>query len=60
MIHNRAHEIAGAGNVLTADQLRQGEEIVGAKMKTMFMLVGANRAKHEDLRMHLQNSYTVG
>lgn len=29
-------------------------------MKAMLMLAGANKARQDDLRMHLQNSYTAG
>ena len=29
-------------------------------MKAMFMLAGANIARHQDLRTHLENSYTIG
>ena len=29
-------------------------------MKAMFMLAGANTARHQDLRTHLENSYTIG
>ena len=60
LIQERSETIAGAGNVPTAGQVRQAEQAVESEMKAMFMLAGANRVKHEDLRTHLQNSYTVG
>ncbi len=60
LIHDRAQETARAGNVQMAGQIQQAEETVESEMKVMFMLVGANSAKHEGLRMRLQNSYTMG
>ncbi len=60
LVQDRAQAIAGAGNVPTAAQTRQAEEAVENEMKAMFMLAGANKTRHEDLRTHLQNSYTVG
>jgi hypothetical protein len=41
-------------------QEQQAEQDVENEMKAMLMLAGANKAKHENLRMHLQNSYTMG
>lgn len=60
LIQDRAQEIAGAVNIPTAAQLQQAEQAVENKMKTMFILTMANKAKHDDLRTHLQNSYMVG
>lgn len=35
------------------------EQAVESEMKAMFMLARVNKDKHQDLRIHLQNSYTV-
>lgn len=36
------------------------EQAVESEMKAMFMLAGANKARHDDLRTQFQNSFTVG
>jgi hypothetical protein len=38
----------------------RAKQDVESEMKAMIMLAGTNKAKPEDLRTHLQNSYNVG
>lgn len=41
-------------------QVLQAEQAVESKMKAVFMLAGANKTKHKDLRTPVQNYYVVG
>ena len=60
LVQDCTESIARAGNVPMVAQVRQVEQAVENEMKAMFVLAGVNKAKHDDLRTHLQNLYTVG
>ena len=60
LVKDCAESIARAGNVPMVAQVREVEQAMENEMKAMFVLAGANKAKHDDLRTHLQNLYTVG
>lgn len=53
LVQDHADSTAGAGNVPMVAQVRKVEQAVKNEMKAMFMLAGANKTKHDDLRMHL-------
>ena len=60
LIERRAQELAGEGNLIDADDRAEAAIQIEAEVKAAFLLSGANDRKYGALKVHLENTYSLG